>query len=706
MYACVYFLVRISILHNVFFSVPLSAIMKLRTIWGKVYRLLLAMSLFSCKESKEDLSTHMIKNTPSVYLNHSDSAKYVGKQTCMLCHQTIYNSFIHTGMGRSWRWATKTNSAAHFLKSHVYDSLSDFHYSALLKNDSIYIKEYRLDKQDTVFMMLKKIDFIVGSGHHTNSHLYWVNGYLYQAPMTFYTQKGIWDLPPGFENGHNTRFFRKIGIECITCHNAYPEFVKGSENKYTYIPTGIDCERCHGPGSIHVNKIRRGDITDTSKDIDYSIVNPAKLPIDRQFDICMRCHLQGNAVLVDQASFFDFKPGMRLNNFIQVFLPRYSDSKDNFIMASHADRLKQSPCFIQSLKKNKTVNTLKPYKQVLTCVTCHNPHISVKETENEKFDAACISCHHPGGMSEKICSSTEFQQAQKKGLKNKSCVSCHMPVSGSKDIPHVTIHDHFIRIPEKISSTKTKNKKTRLFLGLVCINDSNPTAETRAKAYLYQYEKFDPFSYYLDSAENILKIKSKGNILPYIHTYIHLLFLQQKMHQIDRLIQQKDIQQYIQDIHSDDLLNTRAWTLYRIGEAEYQLRKYKEAEQFFERAVTLAPYILEFRNKLAVTQMQTHQSLKAYQNWLYILQENPMFIPAYSNLGLLKLQQNQLDSAYYYLKKGQSIDPDNDKLLTNMIAYYIRIKAFDSARKITDHLLKKYPSHPQAKHILQYLNHP
>lgn len=73
---------------------------------------------------------------------------------------------------------------------------------------------------------VEKISYIVGSGQHTNSHLIDINGYLHQAPITFYTQKGQWDLAPGFEKGQNTRFERKIEMECITCHNGYPEQVK------------------------------------------------------------------------------------------------------------------------------------------------------------------------------------------------------------------------------------------------------------------------------------------------------------------------------------------------------------------------------------------------------------------------------------------------------------------------------------------------
>ena len=75
-----------------------------------------------------------------------------------------------------------------------------------------------------------------------------------------------------------------------------------------------------------------GELVDTSKYIDYSIVNPGKLPIDKQFQLCMRCHLQGNAVLADGKSFYDFKPGMDLKDVMTVFTARYEDD-ESFIMA-------------------------------------------------------------------------------------------------------------------------------------------------------------------------------------------------------------------------------------------------------------------------------------------------------------------------------------------------------------------------------------
>ena len=212
------------------------------------------------------------------YKNLSDTAHYVGMQTCRTCHANVYATFIQTGMGKSWDHATREKSSGKFDgHSYVYDKFKNFWYHPFWKDDSLYIKEFRLEGGDTIYQRTEKISYIVGSGQHTNSHIWMENGYLYQAPMTFYTQKQIWDVPPGFEEGMNTRWNRTVSAECMTCHNMYPQFDASSDNKYLSVKTGIECERCHGPGSIHVQEKMAGILVDTAKEIDYSIVNPKNL---------------------------------------------------------------------------------------------------------------------------------------------------------------------------------------------------------------------------------------------------------------------------------------------------------------------------------------------------------------------------------------------------------------------------------------------
>ncbi|MHB8262102.1 MAG: tetratricopeptide repeat protein [Bacteroidia bacterium] len=676
-------------------------------------RVLFLISFFaiifsSCNQEKNSSSTDILKkNDTIVYLNHADTARYVGINTCKLCHQSIYNTFIETGMGKSFAGATKQKSAGDFTHSIIYDEFSDFYYKSFWgKNDSLYFLEFRLKGKDTIYKRVEKCDYIIGSGHHTNSHMQNINGHINQMPMTFYTQKQEWHLPPGFENGVNTRFTRKIGLECMSCHNSLPDFVMGSENKYNHVDEGINCERCHGPGSVHVQQRSTGSKIDTGNYIDYSIVNPSKLSIDLQFDVCQRCHLQGNTVLKEGKSFFDFKPGMKLSDYISVFLPKYANASASFIMASHADRLKMSQCFIKSLNPAEVKNKLKPYKDALTCVTCHNPHVSVKVTGNEVFNNACKNCHHEGGKSNLECTDKNVVAAKnaKQGHAPSellNCVGCHMPKSGAIDIPHVTVHDHYIRKP----ITKKEKDKIKTFLGLFAINEKNPDSLTKAKAYISQYEKFEQKSYYLDSAHTYLSIKNKELVLKNFNALVQLYFLKNEYAKVISFVNQ---------IGKDDLLkavlnkksydNQHAWTCYRIAESYNYTGKATEALPFLEQANKLAPFVAEFTDKLATCYATNGNNTMAHQYFIETLKENPKYVPAITNLGFLYLSEGDANRAEQLYRQALKLDPDNENTLLNLAGLYNFKGNAVEAKNTLKQLLKKHPDNMNAKRILEEMS--
>lgn len=664
--------------------------------------ILIILLNYQCKEPSGTKNTQTKTKDTLVYLNLSDTAHYVGINTCKLCHQDIYNSFIKTGMGQSFARATKEKSAADFSHPAIYDKYTDLHYTAFWKNDSLFFREFKIEKGDTVFQRTEQVNYIIGSGQHTNSHLQSVNGYMNQMPMTFYTQKKKWDLPPGFEDGHNTRFTRKIGLECMSCHNAFPDFELGSENKFNSVPEGINCERCHGPGSIHVAQRQSGSKVDTSKYIDYSIVNPSKLSIDRQFDVCMRCHLQGNAVLKEGKSFYDFKPGMKLSDFMTVFLPKYKNADDEFIMASHADRLKQSQCFIQSYEKSKDNKSLKPYKDALTCVTCHNPHVSVKETGKELFNTACNNCHGSGKKSILECtekSVVKFRQSPNSQLSTPNCVNCHMPSSGSIDIPHVTVHDHYIRKP----ITKKEKEKIKEFIGLFAINEKKPDALTRARAYINQFDKFEAKPEYLDSAAALLKDGTKDEILMNLHALLQLRFSQQDFNKIISYVTKVGERELIEKISKKSYDNIHAWSAYHIAEAYYNTGAMDKSVLWFKKSCELAPYNLEFRNKLGSAYMNTKNINAAREEFKYIVTQHPKNISGFTNLGFLELTQNEVKSAVEYYNKGLALDLDYEPLLFNVAGLKLYLNDKKGAIEIVERILKRNPDNQKAQQILAKL---
>ncbi|MBA3663759.1 MAG: tetratricopeptide repeat protein [Bacteroidetes bacterium] len=667
---------------------------------------ILSLALTLCDYNSKKEKKNIPAEPVSAYLNHSDSAKYVGMNTCKGCHQKIYNTFIETGMGKSFDIATRKKSSADFTKASVFDKISDYHYLASWKNDSLFFKEYRVQQGDTIHSRTEQVNYIIGSGQHTNSHIQNVNGYFTQMPMTFYTQKKHWDLPPGFEGGFNTHFTRKIGLECMSCHNGYPDFVVGSENKYRSVPRGIDCERCHGPGSAHVQQRSTTGIVDTSLYIDYSIVNPAKLSIDLQFDICQRCHLQGNAVLKEGKSFYDFKPGKKLSDFLSVFLPKYKGADDEFIMASHADRLKQSPCFIQSLKKAKDNKSLRPYKDAMTCITCHNPHVSVKHTNTNVFNDACNGCHKASGKSQLPCTDKNIVAARnsKPGHapeKFKNCVSCHMPVSGATDIPHVSVHDHYIRKPV----TEKEKEKIKTFLGLYSINEKNPDRLTRAKAYINQYSKFDQNPSFLDSAQALLKDDNIMDLYKNIRPLLELNFIKQDYKNLLALINRAGELKCLNTLFiKSSYDNADAWACYHVAEANYYTGNITNSLKWFRGAIKLAPYVLDFRNKFGSALAATNDMKAASDEFEFILKENPKHVSAYTNLGFIKLRQGFPAEAIRLYTIAVKIDPDYEPLLLNLAGYYAFQKDKKQAVIYLQRILKKNPGNQKAKMALQQVN--
>ncbi len=638
--------------------------------------LVLAFCLITIITMNVNCSSNNNVSENSLYKNHADGVQYVGMQTCKTCHQNIYETFIKTGMGQSFGAASKEKSSGHFSKHEkLYDPYLDFYYHPYFEGDSLFILEYRITNGDTVHKRIEKVEYIVGSGQHTNSHMYQTNGYFFQMPMTFYTQVGKWDFPPGFEKGHNSRFSRTIELECMSCHNAYPNFVVGSKNKYASVLQGIDCERCHGPGEIHVKEKSAGILVDTANEIDYSIVNPGKLPYELQVDVCQRCHLQGNAILKEGKSFFDFKPGQKLSDFMNVFLPRY-EGDHSFIMASHADRLKQSKCFIKSNEeKQSSLN--------LTCINCHNPHVSVKETKDLQFNNACKSCHTTKTLDE--CT---LDLKKRVSTNENNCWKCHMPSTGTEDIPHVSIHDHKIQIPIK----KNQQESIKKFVGLSAVNNKNADPHTKGEAYLSYYEKFDNKPIYLDSAEYYLNMKGNYSDVHYFNNKIRLYYLKNDFRTVVNTAQKQAV------MYSKD-----AWTLYRIAESYYSINDISNATIYSKASVERAPFNLEFRNKLAVYYLQLNKVNEAITEYQFILKENHKFVPALSNLGFLYMQSGKMLESYNLITKALSLDPDYEQALFNLAGWYMANNNVQETKKILNRIIKINPKNTKAINALNSL---
>src|SRR5690606_23367905 len=99
-------------------------------------------------------------------------AEYLGIAACSSCHVDKFSTYQHTGMGMSFKSASLSLSVADWQHtSSVYDPHLDLYYQPFHRGEDLFVREYRLENGDTVHQRIERVDYIVGSGQHTNSHI-------------------------------------------------------------------------------------------------------------------------------------------------------------------------------------------------------------------------------------------------------------------------------------------------------------------------------------------------------------------------------------------------------------------------------------------------------------------------------------------------------------------------------------------------------
>ena len=595
------------------------------------------------------------------YLNHAPEVQYVGKQECRSCHQDIYDSYVETGMGRSWYRPTREEIIENFEQVQVYDAPSDYYYSAYWRDDTMYIVEYRLSPAgDTTHAREEAVDYIVGSGNQTRSYVLDRNGYLYEAPITWYVSAQKWDLSPGYHNGHNSRFERPIGSVCMSCHNGESGHERGTLNRYKRVAMGIGCEQCHGPGEVHVERMKAGEEVDVGRYIDWSIVNPDKLELARQFDICQRCHLQGTDVLHTARA---FRPGMNLTSIKDIFLAQQQDA-DAFGIASHASRLKASECFVHSGTK-------------LNCTTCHDPHESVHNNTAAYYRKACMSCH-----ADQACKAP----MKLRKTNDDNCAGCHMPKGGTSDIPHVSFTDHKIRVVTADAPPPTNQALAADDLEnavrLICATSQSVSDDAKGRAYVKFFEENQAHPKHLQKADQLLadtsyffraKLARFQGTLPRANDLIKKAV---KQHPNDAFVQ-----------YEKGLIEKAA------GQPQAALNTFEALHARHPVLVEAGLEVVELKLKLGAGRSRTLQQVRPLLTKLERLQ--PQNKVVLTNLGFVDMNLGRYKAADAYLTKALAQDPDHAPALVNLIALHVHRRRKSAARKVLQHLKAKHPDHPQ-----------
>jgi Tfp pilus assembly protein PilF len=370
------------------------------------------------------------KSADAPFSNQAPGVAYVGGAACRSCHAETASTFSHTGMGRSSYLPTSDGVIEDWTTRNTFDvKATGLRYRMFRRDGKFFMRQSLVGPNGSETAVdERELIRIIGSGHHSRAYLVAVGDKLFQAPMCWYTKDALWDLCPGYED-NNDHFTREIDRTCVFCHNARMTRKPGARNAYEEpIPNGIDCERCHGPGRLHVDRWSRGE-TPTGEG-DPGIVNPKRLTAELRMQICFQCHL-GDSKSTERVAKLDvpledWRPGRQITTAMVPF--RFSEATPHdYGLSAQVDRLLLSRCYLESQGR-------------MECVTCHDPHVTVyrKDRPADFFTSKCLGCHEPAAC-------TAPPATRKATSPPDDCVVCHMRKGEPSDHRHTDFTDHWIR---------------------------------------------------------------------------------------------------------------------------------------------------------------------------------------------------------------------------------------------------------------------
>jgi predicted CXXCH cytochrome family protein len=314
-------------------------------------------------------------------------AHYVGSQACAKCHAQIYNRWKKTPMANVVRDPRE-------------------HPDAITPNLATNNASPKFTKD--------QVAFVYGS--------LWKQRYFTKIGDEYYPEPAQWDFaakmwrPYFVANGTDwwVPFYppdnlkRPTGPTCDGCHS-----VDYNIHTKQVAEWNVGCERCHGPGSAHLDHPTRGNI-----------LNPAHMDYVQANDTCIQCHSQGRPLSNPlEGRYYDwpvgFRVGLNLRDFWQ--LEEHTLGETSFTHypdgTAHKNRM-QGNDFVQSVM----------YRRGVTCFNCHDAHGTDNYAQLRKpVNQLCLDCHGPNSINGPRTGTLSEHTHHKDDSPGSQCVACHMP---------------------------------------------------------------------------------------------------------------------------------------------------------------------------------------------------------------------------------------------------------------------------------------
>ena len=391
--------------------------------------------LQSCKQTDSSISEQQYK--------------YVGRTSCIKCHQKEYNDW--TGSDHDKAMDIANDSTV----------LGDFNNAKLIRPNGQINKAYKKDGKFYVYtdgengkMQEYQVKYVFGHYPLQNYLVEFPGGRLQTLALTWNSKDKNWyymadSVYKNLSVDHNdwlhwTNQAQNWNSMCADCHStnvkkAYDEKTDTYHTSYSEID--VSCEACHGPASKH---LKWADLPakEQKKYRNYGLaIRTSGINNHKYVDNCARCHSRRTA-------YSDFN-GTEQNIYNHI-LPNLPTEPFWYIDGQIKDEDYVYASFTQS----------KMYMNNVQCNNCHNVHSGKLKLQG---NALCLQCHEaqkydvPTHTFHKAYGEKGKALISAAGVKfevgsGTECINCHMHGQNYMGIDYR--RDHSFRIPRPDLSEK------------------------------------------------------------------------------------------------------------------------------------------------------------------------------------------------------------------------------------------------------------
>ncbi len=403
----------------------------------------------------------IVASSSHIYAQGGDDKEFVGSRECTSCHRDI---------GRTHEESPHTLALTSDRDDDYW--IADFEAGSEIRNVVFSDSEERAFEKDDIV-------YALGMGRYVQRYLYELDRDEYVVfPAEWNVLTEEWQPYGPVENWPDDPAYN-FGTSCAGCHTT------GLEVRRTrWEDDGVQCEACHGPGSVHVDEAE--DAGNSPSDRELGDIRGA-IVLSPSAQVCGQCHNQGSTPDGDYKFPTDYVVGsgnlldedvyalvsldsdvhwwstghasatnMQYNEWLNsahstaLDSMRESEYASDECLQCHSEDYRFTEAQIALIDDGEREGdppetlTLETASMSVTCVTCHNPHTEPGEAEfflRTDTYSMCTECHSDNdvsnGLHHPVQQMFEGQTvvAEVEGVpsthfiedEGPQCVTCHMP---------------------------------------------------------------------------------------------------------------------------------------------------------------------------------------------------------------------------------------------------------------------------------------